>query len=117
MIVFTLQLTSPPQKRKEILDTLRSLVGPTHVEPGCLGCHLQQDVLDPNLLTFVEEWERETDLDRHMSSREYRRLLAVMDMASALPRVTFMTVSDVEGFERIARGSNLPDERNECRPS
>jgi len=103
MVVFTLQLVAPPDKRAEILQTLRSLVGPTHAERGCLGCHVQQDASDPNLLTFSEEWNCQADLDRHMSSSEYRRLLAVMDMASSLPQVKFFTVSDVAGLERIAQ--------------
>ena len=103
MVVFTLQLVVSPKQRAEILQTLRSLVGPTNAERGCLGCFVQQDASDPNLLTFSEEWEQQADLDRHMSTVEYRRLLAVMDMAASVPRVTFFTVSDVAGLERIAQ--------------
>src|SRR5256885_1571901 len=103
MVVFTLQLVASPKQRAEILQTLRSLVGPTSAERGCLVCYVQQDASDPNLLTFSEEWDHQSDLDRHMSTSEYRRLLAVMDMASSVPKVTFFTVSDVAGLERIAQ--------------
>lgn len=101
MIVFTLRLAAPPDKRGEIVQTLRSLVGPTQAERGCASCRIQHDEEDDNVLTFVEEWETQEDLDRHMCSDEYRRLLVVMDMSAAPPEVTFRTVSDVAGLERI----------------
>ena len=101
MIVFTLRLVAPPEKRGEIVQALRSLVGPTQAERGCAGCSIQHDEDDENVLTFVEEWETQEDLDCHMCSDEYRRLLVVMDMSAAPPEVTFRTVSDVAGLERI----------------
>ena len=103
MVVFTLRLLAPVSKRSEIAQTLRSLIGPTLAERGCIGCHLQQDADDANLLTFTEEWQDQPDLDLHMASNEYRRLLAVMDMASEPPKVTVMTVQTTSGLDRIAK--------------
>ena len=103
MVVFTLRLLAPPRLRREILQMLRSAMGPTLAERGCRNCHLQQDADEENLLTFTQEWERREDRDRHMASNEYRRVLAVMDMADAPPSVSFLTVLDESaGFERIA---------------
>ena len=102
MVVFTLQLVTPREKRREMVQTLRSMIGPTQAEHGCLGCHLQQDADDPNLLTFNEEWQEQSDLDRHMASEDYRKLLAVMDMAGAPPQVMVLKPFDESGLERIA---------------
>jgi quinol monooxygenase YgiN len=102
MVVFTLRLLAPPRLRGEILQMLRSAMGPTLAERGCRNCHLQQDADDPNLLTFTQEWEAQEDVDRHMASNEYRKVLAAMDMADAPPDVTFLTVLGESGFERIA---------------
>jgi hypothetical protein len=74
-----------------------------------MGCHLQQDADDPNLLTFSEEWQQQMDLDRHMASGDYHRLLVVMDMASAPPNVTVSTVMNESALDRIAaaRGTRM----------
>src|SRR5438094_2643288 len=103
MVVFTLRLITPPAKRSEIIQTLRSLIEPTLAERGCRACHLQQDANDQNLLTFTEEWERQADLDLHMASSEYRKILAVMDMASEPSKVTVMSVQKSSGLDRIAK--------------
>jgi quinol monooxygenase YgiN len=109
MVVFTLRLLASPRNRGEIVQALRSLIGPTQAERGCMGCHLQQDADDPNLLTFSEEWQQQTDLDRHMASGDYHRLLVVMDMASAPPNTTISEVMDVSALDRIAaaRGTRM----------
>jgi quinol monooxygenase YgiN len=101
MITFTLRLVAPPKKRNEIVDALASFVGPTQVEPGCLSCHLVQDVKDHNVMAFLEEWETQEDLDRHMSSDEYRKLLTLMDMSAQPPEVVIDTVASRAGLERI----------------
>src|SRR5262249_27954081 len=113
MVVFTLKLLAPPNKRSEIMQTLRSLIGPTLAERGCRACHLQQDAEDQNLLTFSEEWENQADLDLHMASAEYRKLLAVMDMASEPPKVTIMTVQKTSGMDRIAKVRKYRTWKNE----
>ena len=114
MVVFTLRLLASPRSRGEIVQALRSLIGPTQAERGCRGCHLQQDADDPNLLTFSEEWEQQSDLDRHMASGDYHRLLVVMDMASAPPNTAIYEVMSESALDRIAaaRGSRLSSEAN-----
>ena len=65
------------------------------------------------MLTFTEEWEDQSDLDLHMASNEYRRLLVVMDMASEPPKVTVMTVQKASGLDRIAKVRHYPHWPNE----
>jgi len=113
MVVFTLRLSAPVNKRGEIMQKLRSLIGPTLAERGCVACHLQQDADDPNMLTFTEEWGEQADLDLHMASNEYRRLLAVMDMADKPPKVTIMTVQKASGLDRIAKVRRYRNSLNE----
>ena len=114
MVVFTMRLRCSPQSRDEIVQALRSLIGPTQAERGCMGCYLQQDANDPSLLTFSEEWEQQADLDRHMASGDYHRLLVVMDMASAPPNVTVARVMDESALDRIAaaRATRSPHQAN-----
>lgn len=95
--------------RADVIRTLRSLIEPTQVERGCISCRLYRDINDPAVLTWVEEWESRADLDRHVSSPQYKKLLAALEMCTSQPEVRFETVVETEGLKLIetARSSHL----------
>ena len=101
MIVFTMRVAAPPAKRTEMLQALRSLVGPMSALSGCRCCRLYQDADDENAITWLEEWESREQLDRHVRSSEYRTLLSVMDLSAVQPEVRFNTVAKTAGMELI----------------
>ncbi len=101
MIVFTMRVTAQPEKRREMLQALRSLVGPMSVQPGCLRCRLYQDVDDEDVLTWIEEWASREQLEQHVRSPEYRTLLSMMDLSAVEPEVRFNTVVKTAGMELI----------------
>jgi quinol monooxygenase YgiN len=101
MIIATLRIEVPPERRDEVLKTLWSFVGPTRVQTGCLSCQIYHESGNPNALTIVEEWETQEDLDRHICSDEYRKILAVMDLSSTPPGIKFSRVTEIKGMEVI----------------
>ena len=100
-VLARVRMVAPEDKRQEIVRTLRSLLEPTQVEPGCVTCHFYQDVQDENVLNYVEEWCSQEDLERHLRSDQYRKLLAVIDAAAEPPEIRFDTVSQTRGIETI----------------
>lgn len=101
MVVATLRIVVRPDHREDVLRTLRPLLGPTRVKPGCVSARLYQDLEDPNAIAFVEEWASRVDLERHVASAEYRKVLAAMDMAGMPPEIRFDSVAHTEGMELI----------------
>ena len=101
MILATLRVTVRPEKQRETLQTLRSIVGPTRVEPGCMSCHVYQDGEDENALTLVEQWRTQADFQRRLCSKEYRKVLAVMESSVEAPEIRINTVSHIAGLEAI----------------
>ena len=99
--VFMMRVTAPEGKRGEMLQALRTLVGPMSVKPGCCRCRLYQDTDDENVITWIEEWESREQLDRHVRSDEYRTLLSVMDMSTVQPEIRFDEVVPIAGMELI----------------
>ncbi len=77
------------------------MLGPTAVSAGCLGCRLYQDHDDINPFEWVEEWDTREDLDRHIRSDRYQRILEVLELADQPPLVRFDTISGSEGMELI----------------
>ena len=55
MIIVTLRIKVPGNRRKEFLDSARLIIGPTTVQHGCIGCRFYQDLDDPDAVLFLEE--------------------------------------------------------------
>ncbi len=101
MIVVTLRILAPPERRDEIVHTLRALVEPTAIRRGNISCRLYQEIEDENALTLIEEWESQADVDNHIRSDDFRKILAVMDMSSEPPEIGFNRISETAGMEKV----------------
>jgi quinol monooxygenase YgiN len=106
MILSTIRLTIPAQKRGEALKILRSVAELCRDDPGCLSCQIYGDLEEKNVLMFEEAWRFQEDLELHLRSDEYRNLLLVLEMAPRQPEIRFDTISNSTGIETIekARG-------------
>ena len=89
---------------------LRSLVEPTRVETGCVRCALYADLEDPKAIVWIEEWRTQDDLERHLRSTQYRKILAALEMSSEVPDVRFNTVVETEGMKLIEQARGVDDD-------
>jgi quinol monooxygenase YgiN len=101
MIQESFRIVAPEGKREEILGVLLCLKGPTEVSRGCRGCRIVQDVEDENVLTYIVKWETQEDLEEHLRSERFRRLLPYVEMSTEPPEVTFSTIDQVRGIELL----------------
>ncbi len=112
MISATLRISvATTRKKSEVVRLLRSLLGPTQVETGCISCRLYQEIDDPKSVTWVEQWTTADALNRHLKSPRYRKILAALDMSDAKPDIRFDTVIETQGMRLIAdaRGAESPE--------
>ncbi|MFZ3047042.1 MAG: antibiotic biosynthesis monooxygenase [Desulfatirhabdiaceae bacterium] len=101
MILSTIRMTIHPKKRPEALKILGSVAEQCRDDPGCLGCHIYEDLQEKNVLMFKEVWMADEYLDLHIRSDEYRNLLLVMEMSLKQPEIRFDTISKATGIETI----------------
>ncbi len=82
------------------------MLGPTRAESGCIACDLYQSAEDAMRLILIEQWDSLTDLERHIRSENYRKVLAWIEMSVELPEIRFDVVPESRGIEMIesARG-------------
>jgi quinol monooxygenase YgiN len=70
-------------------EALRKLIEqgaePTRKEKGCLRYSLMQDRRNPMVLTLLEEWETEADLDTHLALPHLQRVFAQFPELLAAP--------------------------------
>ena len=79
------------------------MIGPTEVIPACESCRLWSGVEDPNELILLEQWSSHQVLEDHIRSDEFRKVLAVMDLASEEPEIACVKGSSKEGMEFVER--------------
>ena len=101
MIIFTLRIKVPAERRKVFLDSARLTIGPTKVQPGCISCEFYQNLNDPDVVLYVEEWESRENLEHHIKSDPYRIILSLMELSAETPEIKLNTISKTEGLEAI----------------
>ena len=99
MIQASFRLMAPEGKRNEFLDVLLCLKGPTEALPECRACWICQDVEDDHLLTYMVQWDSQDDLEAHLRSERFRRLLPYIEMSVEPPVVSFDCIEHVRGIE------------------
>ncbi len=102
MILALFRIVAPEGKRRDIVEALEFLKGPTGVSRGCRACRIFQDVENENALTYLEQWETQADLEAHLQSRYFRQLLPLIDMSAEPPEIVFSTFCPVQGMDYVA---------------
>ena len=92
MIIVTMRMTVRPDKRHDFMESIRGMLAPTRVERGCISYCLYEDIENKNTFTLVEEWKTRNDLEKHVLTKNYRRLLELLELLSEPYELRFSTV-------------------------
>jgi len=103
MILATLRMTLPVQKRGEALKILKSMVARNQAQPDCVFCRICEDALEGNVLQFEEMWRSEEEFERYLRSDKYHKVLLVLEMALKQPEIRFDIISSSTGIETIEK--------------
>jgi hypothetical protein len=90
-----------PEKQKEVVQTLLSMIGPMEKELGCLSYSLLCDMKDHNLLSVLEEWENRENLDHHLKSDIFGVLLGTKSLLCNPHGIHIYTVQQAEGMNAV----------------
>lgn len=101
MLALRLHMEFSAETVEEATSALRALVGPVRAEPGCHATRVLKNAGREGGLTWVEEWSAVEDLERHLRSPVFRRILAVIELAAARPVVEIDDVVSRRGFELV----------------
>lgn len=101
MVVVKLRSKVVPKKRWDVPKTIHTIIGTTSVQKDCLHCGLYSSTSDDDELMLLEEQESNEALDKHIRSDDFRKVLAVMELAKENPDISFHTVSSTGKFELI----------------
>lgn len=102
MIVFSIQIVAPDDRRTTLLRTLGSVLGPTRAAPGCLDARLYSDLDRPKTLLLIEDWETREQFERNFDMAKLNAIVAAIDLSSEAPVVRIDTVEREEGVDALS---------------
>lgn len=94
MITLRTLMNVLPEKQKEVLLTLLSLLQQPEKETGCLSYGIFSDIKDKNLFCLISEWETRQDLDQHMRSNRFSVLLGTKSLLAKPLKIQILASSD-----------------------
>ena len=100
MIRLTVTIKTWASIEENIIEALRYIKVGTQLEPGCLRCAVWSEP-DANI-HYIEEWETEAALARHVRSQRFTSLLGVLESSPEQPQVRFDFVTATRGLEYVA---------------
>jgi quinol monooxygenase YgiN len=106
MIIVRITMTVIPEKQKEVMQTLVSMIEAAKNEKGCKSYGAFCDFELKTVFNLIEEWETLEDLERHIRSERFSVLLGIKSLLSKPLEIKIHTVSHSEGLEfvKILRG-------------
>ena len=108
MIIVWITMNALPEKQKEVMQTLLSMIESTAKERGCLSHRVLRAIEDENVFSLIDEWEIREDLNQHIRSAKFGVLLGTKSLLCEPPNIQIHTVSN---SERTAADNAARDKR------
>jgi len=102
MIVSLVKITPAPAKKREVLELINYIVGPTRVNPECLDCSIYEGEADGSIL-FIEKWQSRESLNIHIRSNSYMSILTAMELSTLPPVISVSESMESDGMELIKK--------------
>ena len=99
MIIIFVRLKARPEKRKELSQTLPSIVGQVRKESGCLHSGFYRNGENEEDFLVVEEWATQKDWDDHLQSDIFTVLMGAGTLTHRPPEIVVHTVSHSKELE------------------
>jgi quinol monooxygenase YgiN len=101
VIIVRIAMNALPEKQKEVMQTLLSMIESTGKEKGCLSHQVFRDIEEENVFSLIDEWETRADLDQHIRSAKFGVMLGTKSLLCEPPNIQIHTVSDSEGMAAV----------------
>ena len=112
MIELHIKLFLPNHRIHEAIRSLRTVIGPTLIQPGCVESCIYQDPSAQNVLLYKEEWSSWKYLENHIRSERFTQILLIMEMCTESPELSIDSIQESRGIEYVEQ-IRLPSREKE----
>src|ERR1700750_66278 len=92
-----------PENRKELCQTILSLLEPLQREKGCLAYHFYEEDGDENTFVLIGEWETPGAWQQHLKAETLQVLLGSISILSNNTQTDFTLLSHAAFIEAMTR--------------
>ena len=103
MIEATINMEAVPEKRVELVQTLRSMTEEIRKEKGCMSCYFYQAVENENIFSLIESWKTQEELDIHLNSDMFSALIGTENLLVKTPEIDIKAISYKAGMEAVKK--------------
>lgn len=100
-IVNLTRITVRPENRKELCQTISSLINPMRSEKGCLTYHFYEETGDRNTFVLIGEWETPNAWSDHLRSDNFAVLIGSLGLLCDNSRIDFKMLAHVASIEAM----------------
>ena len=93
MILAFVRMEVLPEKRKELRQTIHSIVSEMKTENGCTDSRYYQNIENENEFLLIGEWENRESLDDHLQSNRFTVLMGARSLMSQPPEIVIQMAS------------------------
>lgn len=97
------RITVSPENRKELCQTISSLISPMRSEKGCLTYRFYEETGDRNTFVLIGEWETSNAWSDHLQSDNFAILIGSLSLLCKDSLVDFKLLVHVAGIEAMTR--------------
>lgn len=101
MYIVFLRVKVAPEKKHGVIKAFHSVLGPTSAQPGCLFCEVCNNTQDDDELILLQKWDMRENMEKHIHTQEFQRILAVIENACEPPEITFNEIATSYGIELL----------------
>lgn len=103
MQILQVRFSVPNEKRFDVIQTIQTVIEPTLAITACSNCGLYSDVMNDDVLVFLEEWNSQKALLKHLRSSEFNKVLICLDLATDKPDFFIYRAEKNEGLEFVEK--------------
>ena len=111
MVRSVIQMLIPFNMQKEAVVILDVVAEKARNTTGCLGCSIFRGVKDRRMIVFEQCWDNEENMNIHLRSEIYNRVLLVIEMALEQPEIRFDRIDCSSGLDAIEAARNIEVEK------
>jgi quinol monooxygenase YgiN len=102
MIVVRIIMNVFPEKRKEVIQTILSIIKSERIQHlKNLDYDILCDIEDINIFNLISTWETRKHLEKHLKSDKFSVLLGTKSLLCEPLDIQIFTISNIEGFEIV----------------
>jgi quinol monooxygenase YgiN len=102
-VIHLTRITVRPESRKELCQTISSLIDSFKSENGCLTYHFYEEAGDENTFVLIGEWETTEAWHDHLSSNNFAILLGSISLLCNRSHFDFKLLSPLQSVEAMTR--------------